>query len=171
MMTTTSVVLLFGSDVDAGHVSTLASERSRLQSIIEETPGAVEVDLVSFGLDRTFPGIRTHVNLKGRSLGPLDAVLRAMGVFALRRKCATFPLGRLLNSMGPVDPGRVFWRAVRRDQTALDVIRRARRGPPRREDRLDRAPQKPRRAGLLRSPLCCVRRIVLSASRFLADPR
>ena len=125
MMTTTSVVLLFGSDVDAGHVSTLASERSRLQSIIEETPGAVEVDLVSFGLDRTFPGIRTHVNLKGRSLGPLDAVLRAMGVFALRRKCATFPLGRLLNSMGPVDPGRVFWRAVRRDKTALDVIRRA----------------------------------------------
>lgn len=122
---TTSVVLLFGSDVDAGHVSTLASERSRLQSIIEEGAGAVDVNLVSFGLDRTIPGISTHVNLKGRSDGPVDTLLRMMGAFALRRKFATFPLGRLLNSMGPVDPGRVFWRAVRRNKTALEVIRRA----------------------------------------------
>ena len=27
--------------------------------------------------------------------------------------------------MGPVDPGRVFWRAVRRNNNALNIIRRA----------------------------------------------
>ncbi|MEO7146803.1 MAG: hypothetical protein ABIW81_08665 [Terrimesophilobacter sp.] len=122
---TVSVVLLFGSDVDAGHVSTLPSERSRLQSILDDSAEEVEVNLVSFGLTRRPAGVRTHINLKGHAPGPIDAVLRAIGAFTLRKTLSKFPIGRLLNSMGPVDPGRVFWRAVRRNNNALNIIRRA----------------------------------------------
>lgn len=35
------------------------------------------------------------------------------------------PLGRLLLSLGPTDPSRVFWRAVRADPEAMSMLRSA----------------------------------------------
>lgn len=122
-MATTTIVLLFGSPVDAGRVSVLSSESSRLHTIIDEASGAVNIDLISFGPEKVVAGLRNVIHLKGKAESPIDASLRVLGAFALRRKFATFPLGRLLNSMGPVDPGRVFWRAVRRDSAAMEMIR------------------------------------------------
>ncbi len=121
-MTKTSIVLLFGSEADAGAVSAVSSDRSRLQTIVDEAPGAVDVHLISFGPVRAKSKITSQVNLGGSSKSSLDIVLRAFGAFALRRKFASFPLGRLLNSLGPVDQGRVFWRAVRRDAAAWATI-------------------------------------------------
>lgn len=65
----------------------------------------------------------------GRVVGPsravLDRLLAALGAYALRDRLSRFPLGRLLNSLGPVDQGRVFWRAVRRDRDALTTLKSA----------------------------------------------
>lgn len=49
----------------------------------------------------------------------LLAGLRLNLVDALLRKT---PLGRLLISLGPTDPSRVFWRAVRADPTAIAML-------------------------------------------------
>lgn len=65
----------------------------------------------------------------GRVVGPsraiLDRVLRALGAYALRDRLSRSPIGRLLNSLGPVDQGRVFWRAVRNDRGALATLKSA----------------------------------------------
>lgn len=124
-MTQTTIVLLFGSSSSSGHVSALTGEKSKLEAIISSAPGSVEINMVTLGLTRTIQGIGTHIDLGGQRPGLIDRVLTALGAYALRQKFATFPIGRLLNSMGPVDQGRVFWRAVRRDQDALALIRRS----------------------------------------------
>jgi hypothetical protein len=61
----------------------------------------------------------------GPSRAILDRVLRAMGAYALRDRFSRSPIGRLLNSLGPVDQGRVFWRAVRNDRGALTTLKSA----------------------------------------------
>lgn len=122
---TQSIVLLFGSSNSSGHVSALTGEKSKLEAILSSAPGPVEVNMVTLGLTRSIQGIGTHIDLGGQDPGLTDRVLTALGAYALRRKLATFPIGRLLNSLGPVDQGRLFWRAVRRNRQALALIRRS----------------------------------------------
>ena len=121
----TSIVILFGSGFDSGQVSALTGERSKLEAIIEASATPVTVNVVSLGLSRTIPGVVAHTNLPADDLGPADRFLSLIGAYALRRKLAEYPIGRLLNSLGPVDQGRVFWRAVRRSRSALALIRSA----------------------------------------------
>ena len=52
-----------------------------------------------------------------------DVVGRVLRAPAAR--LARFPLGRLLNSLGPADAGRVLWRSVRRDRAAMELLGRA----------------------------------------------
>lgn len=120
-----SVVILFGSGFDSGQVSALASEQSRIETIVNEASGPVNVSIVSFGLTRAIAGITSQTDLRADSPGPIDRLLTAIGAYALHRKLATVPIGRLLNSLGPVDQGRVFWRAVRRNKSAVELIRSA----------------------------------------------
>ncbi len=70
-----------------------------------------------------FAGATGHVVGPSRAL--LDRVLHSLGAYALRDRFSRSPLGRLLNSLGPVDQGRVFWRAVRNDRDALAVLKSA----------------------------------------------
>src|SRR5690606_23793632 len=77
----------------------------------------------TFWLNRSFQGTGSHIDLGDQRPGLIDRVLVMLGAYALRQKFATFPLGRLLNSLGPVDQGRVYWRAVRRNNDALALIK------------------------------------------------
>jgi hypothetical protein len=43
----------------------------------------------------------------------------------VRDRLARSPIGRLLNSLGPVDQGRLFRRAVRSDSEAMAMLRAA----------------------------------------------
>lgn len=115
------VVVLFGSTGSASPGSSLAVENSRLRALLQEHP---HVTVVSQGLDRDFAGA-DHLDLAAEAPGPIDRALRAAGAGRLHGRLRAFPLGRLLNSLGPVDEGRVLWRAVRRSGAARTALRAA----------------------------------------------
>lgn len=118
------VVLLFGSGSGVSSTA-LASESSRLRTIVETHVPAPSVTVVSLGMDRVIVGTSEHIRLDDQPRGPLTNALTSLGMMSLRRRMATSPAGRLLNSLGPLDQGRVFARCVRRSPAAMKAIDRA----------------------------------------------
>ncbi len=119
------IVLMFGSGSDVQTSAALPSESSRLATLLSEQTGPVELCVISLGVSRTIEGTIDHIRLDGSGRSITDRLLSAMGAFALRRWLANFPIGRLLNSLGPIDQGRVFSRSVRRHPEAMSVLRSA----------------------------------------------
>ncbi len=117
------VTVLFGAGVHSGQQSALETERSQLEHLIEERGEGLDLRVISRGMPESPLPTSVHVDLSNDARSPLDRFLSAIGGDAIRSRFATFPLGRLLNSMGPLDPGRVFWRALRRNPTALEAVR------------------------------------------------
>ena len=122
-MTRQQIVLLFGSEVDAERPASLASESSQLTLLLKGATGPVEFSVISLGLSREIEGTSEHIRLDESGRSFLDRLLAAVGAFALRTRFAAFPLGRLLNSLGPVDQNRVFWRAVKRHPGAMQLLK------------------------------------------------
>jgi len=123
-MTTRFVVtVLFGAGIESGQQAALETERSLLEQLCDAHGDAVELRVVSRGVARSPLTTDTHIQLGDEQPGWPDRLLTALGGEKIRARFATFPLGRLLNSMGPLDPGRIFWRAVRRNPAALHAIR------------------------------------------------
>lgn len=117
------IVVLFGSGTVGGSLGTLAAESSRLASLLRNTSEPVDVSVISLGLSRTITGVSEHIRLDDSGRSAADRILSGLGAFALRSRFATFPLGRLLNSLGPVDQGRVFWRTLRRHPEAMRLLK------------------------------------------------
>lgn len=119
------IVLLFGPGPEAETSTALALESSQLVSLLKGASPAVDVGVISLGLSRTIPGTSGHIRLDGPVSSFTDRALKAVGAYALNKQFATFPIGRLLNSLGPVDPNRVFWRAVKRHPEAMRLLKSA----------------------------------------------
>lgn len=118
------VVLLVGADGDVPPAGVLGSESTPLAALLGGADGDVAMDVISRGTSRTFPAAAHHVRLDDHA-GVTDSVLRGLGAFAARTRFDAFPIGRLLNSIGPVAPSRVFWRALKRHPEALRLLRAA----------------------------------------------
>jgi len=56
----------------------------------------------------------------------LTRVLHAVGGDAISRRLADSPAGRLLNSLGPMHPGRVAWRSLRGSRQVRELLGRTR---------------------------------------------
>jgi hypothetical protein len=59
---------------------------------------------------------------------PLDRCTRTLhrlGAPRIYKRFAQSPAGRMLNSIGPLDPGRVTWRSIRRHPDARALMSRA----------------------------------------------
>lgn len=121
----TRVLLLFGSGGDADRSAALDSESSVLAQLVTATDEAVHVAVVSRSPSRQIPGVAEHVHLDVPAQGATDRILTRVGAFALSRRLSSSPLGRVLNSLGPVDPSRVFWRAVRKNSRAMTLLKSA----------------------------------------------
>jgi hypothetical protein len=121
----TSVVLLFGSALGANHAGTLASERPDLATILGPTTSPAAVTVISYTASAAHVGVAQHIRLDPTQPPGADRWLARVGAFTIARRLAGSPGGRLLNSVGPVDPGRVFWRAVRHSADARKAIRHA----------------------------------------------
>jgi len=119
------IVLLFGPGLEAETSTALALESSQLVSLLKGAHGAVDVSVISLGLSRTISGTSEHIRLDGLGRSFTDRLLTAVGAFALEAPLAAFPLGRLLNSLGPVDPNRLFWRAVKGHPDAIRLLKSA----------------------------------------------
>lgn len=125
MTKTRSVVIVFGSGFDAAQRSSVSGENSVLQRIIAQNDVASTYSLISMGFDRHVEGIRNQVDLASNRQGGFDRFLGAVGAPRLRNRLAKLSLGRLLNNMGPLDPSRVFWRAIKRSPEARELLRNA----------------------------------------------
>lgn len=124
-MTALRVAVLYGSGFESGHGSSLATESSRLGEVLARPEGIAAVDIISVGMPARPLRRGEHLDLSTVDPGTVDALVRRFGGERLRRRLAGSPLGRLLNSMGPLDAGRVFARRVRRSPVARAALRRA----------------------------------------------
>ncbi|WP_169079689.1 hypothetical protein [Microcella alkalica] len=115
------VVVLFGSKGSASPGSSLAAETSRLRSLLQEHP---RVTVITRGLERDFAGA-DHLDLAADAPSAVDRALVAVGAGRLHARLRSFPLGRLLNSLGPLDEGRVLWRAARRNGAVRAALKDA----------------------------------------------
>lgn len=119
------VVFVFGSGIDSLAATSLSGEATQLDRILESIEQPVEFYLISIGLAEGPSKFAKHLKLDGIGSGPIDNFLRAIGAIKLRERLSTFPIGKLLNSLGPVDLGRVFWRVVKRSSEALEMLKTA----------------------------------------------
>lgn len=123
-MTTTPlrIGVLVGSTTPPEQVirSTLGAQS--LESALEEwTRQPVEVTLISWLAPATLGGqrLRAVADLRPRLL---DRVLQKLGAGSLYQFLNRTPPGRLLNSLGPLDQSRVFWRAIRSDSSSMEAL-------------------------------------------------
>lgn len=123
-MSTRRAAVLFGDGMASERPAALGSENSPLASLLG-APEPLEVVVVSLGTSRRIDGAVAHVALGDDDLAPADRIFARLGAFRLRALLGRSPLGRLLNSLGPIDPSRVFWRAVSRHPEALALVRSA----------------------------------------------
>lgn len=119
------VVLLFGHGTSQAPSAALVSESSHLEELLSKRENSLEVSVVSAGVTRSIAGTVEHIRLDSILRTGLDRVFAALGMYALKSRLDAFPLGRLLNSLGPFDQSRVFWRAVKRHPQALRLLEAA----------------------------------------------
>ncbi|MGE3193450.1 MAG: hypothetical protein AB7K08_08300 [Microbacteriaceae bacterium] len=119
------ILVLVGADGDAPSGAVLESESTPLTTLLGDRDRTGVVAVLSAGTSRTFARADTHLRLDEDDRSVVDRVLGFFGAFALFARFDRFPVGRLLNSIGPVAPGRVFWRRVRRDPDAMAALHAA----------------------------------------------
>lgn len=120
----TGIVVVMGSVPSPAGMSGLSGEVSGLQQLLN-SGDQVDVTVVSLGLGWDIAGLKQCVDLGSQRRPFVDRAFAVLGFYALRDRLSRFPIGRLLNSMGPVDQGRVFWRLVKRDPQAIAALKRA----------------------------------------------
>lgn len=118
------VVAVIGSPTDPDQLLRSAVGGDSLQEELAKASGRdVILQLVSWSPSEKFPqGV-----VVGPTAGtlPLDRVLSRVGAVRLQSALQKYPAGRLLNSLGPLDQSRVFWRAVREREDAMSALRSA----------------------------------------------
>jgi hypothetical protein len=119
------VLLLIGGIPNSSAGATLSGETSYLEALINDSAGEIELSVVSLGFARNVAAISQNIAIDGSKLSALDRALAAVGIRTLYARLATFPIGRLINSIGPLDQGRVFWRHIRREPSALQALKNA----------------------------------------------
>ena len=119
----TRVVLLVGVEGDSPQGAVLSAEATPLGRLLAQPDRTVELVMVSWEGQGSLDGVAVHAVLDPSAPPAADRVLRALGVYALRNWLEGHPIGRLFNSIGPIDPSRVFWRAVKKHPEALSLLR------------------------------------------------
>ncbi|EPR76620.1 hypothetical protein ADILRU_1105 [Leifsonia rubra CMS 76R] len=120
-----NVLLLIGGVPNSSAGATLSGETSYLEALLNDHVGDIELSVASLGFARDVAVVSRNIVLDRSRLSLTDRVLHASGARSIYARLATFPLGRLINSIGPLDQGRVFWRHVRRDSSALEALKNA----------------------------------------------
>ena len=124
MKTTLQVVAIIGSPTDPDQLLRSALGESSLEDELERVSQRhVQVRLVSWSPSEDIPeGVAVGIPDQAPAL---DRLLARAGAPGLQRVLQRYPAGRLLNSLGPLDQSRVFWRAVRESESAVSVLNSA----------------------------------------------
>lgn len=116
------VGVLVGSNTDPDQVIRSAVGGESLVSALSRASGrTVHTVVITCVPSSDYP--EGHV--VRRDGHPFSLVERLLGVSILQRiydALQRFPIGRLINSLGPLDQSRIFWRAVRKDPVVLSAL-------------------------------------------------
>lgn len=124
MNTALRVVAIVGSSTDPDQLLRAALGGASLAEELENASGRhVALKLVSWMPSEDIPqGIVVGSSAHRPAL---DRVISGTGAASLHGMLQKFPLGRLLNSLGPLDQSRIFWRAVREHEGAMTALQSA----------------------------------------------
>lgn len=118
------VVAIVGSSTDPDQLLRTALGGSSLAEELKKASRRdVTVELLSWSPSLDLP----HGVVVGSAVNrpAVDRVLLRAGTPRLHSLLQRFSVGRLLNSLGPLDQSRIFWRAVREHEGALSALRSA----------------------------------------------
>lgn len=115
------VIAIIGSPTDPDQLlrSGLGSE-SLAEALEQASLREVDVQLVSW-----LPSVDVPEGVAVGALeyrAALDRTLERIGGNRLHGFFRKFPAGRLINSLGPLDQSRIFWRAVRKHEYAMQSL-------------------------------------------------
>lgn len=118
------VVAIIGSSTDPDQVLRAALGGASLAKELEEASHRdVTVELVSWAPSEEMPqGI---VVGSAPERPTLDRLLSRTGAARVHRALQKLSVGRLINSLGPLDQSRIFWRAVRENNDAMSALQSA----------------------------------------------
>jgi len=119
------IVVLFGAMANFEGSATLDTEASHLASVLAAASSPPTLTAISLGLTQSIRTASHHLRLDDVAPSPVDRALASLGAVSLHDWAARFPIGRLCNSLGPADQGRVFWRTLRRSPAAVRALQAA----------------------------------------------
>ncbi|MFJ6026142.1 hypothetical protein ACIQCN_01565 [Pseudarthrobacter sp. NPDC092424] len=121
-----NVVLLVGSPTPPDELIRSALGGSAPKAALSRAAGRdVSVSLLSLAAPTTLDGFASSHVVSPANIPVMDRVAGKLSLDRAATALKASPLGRLLLSLGPTDPSRVFWRAVRADPKALALLRTA----------------------------------------------
>lgn len=121
-----NVVLIVGAPTAPEEMIRSALGGSTPQSALSRAAGRhVAVSLLSMAPPASADGFAASRVVTPAKTPAIDRILGKFSLDRLTGMLKGSPLGRLLLSLGPTDPSRVFWRAVRSDADAMAMLRSA----------------------------------------------
>lgn len=121
-----NVVLIVGAPTAPDELIRSALGGSTPKSVLSRAADRdVAVSLLSMATPTALEGFDSFHVASPANTPVTDRVAEKLSLDRLSTVLKASPLGRLLLSLGPTDPSRVFWRAVRADPKALAMLRSA----------------------------------------------
>lgn len=118
-----SIVVLVGTATDPASLLRSISDGRALDEILAVPDRHTVVSVIAmWAPDEPIPGVAEILSLEDEPQTRRESILSATGVYALSRTLGKSRVGRVLASLSPTDPSRVFRRTVRANATATDLL-------------------------------------------------
>lgn len=117
------VVVIVGGAIGAEQLFRSAFEdRSSATALSMAASRQVDVSLLCRGATAPIPGIATVRVVTPEKVPLIDRLTSRLHIAPLEEHLRRTPLGRLLLSLGPTDPSKVLWRAIRADPQSMALL-------------------------------------------------
>lgn len=121
-----NVVLIVGAPTAPEELIRSALGGPTPQSVLSRAAGReVSVSLLSMSAPADLDGFVSVHAVSPAKTPAVDRILGKLSLQGVLSALKSSPLGRLLISLGPTDPSRIFWRAVSADPHAMAMLRSA----------------------------------------------
>lgn len=116
------VVALVGSATDPDQILRSALADEALSDALATASGRqIELKLVSW-LPSSDIALSVAVGEAGGRRSAMDRLFSLKPPLRFHSALQKFPAGRLINSLGPLDQSRIFWRTVRKNELASSAL-------------------------------------------------
>lgn len=121
-----NVILIVGAPTAPEELIRSALGGSTPKSALSRAAGRdVAVSLLSLATPTALDGFASSHVVSPAKTPVTDRIIAMLSLDRVATALKASPPGRLLLSLGPTDPSRIFWRAVRADPDAMAMLRSA----------------------------------------------